>query len=150
MGERLLQLGLGDEHLMTTLASKTGISGRAALIVRDDREFVSAQSAAANAGVLIETNVLIDVLPFDGNSFDVAIAHGTAWPLAECYRVLRAGGRLVVLEPGKRTGMSGWFRPAAAAPPSGDAAAALQGAGFGSVRLLADREGYRFTEAFKR
>ena len=43
MGERVLQVGLANLHLMTTLAAKPGISGRSALIVGDDRDLVRAQ-----------------------------------------------------------------------------------------------------------
>ena len=148
MGERVLQVGLANLHLMTTLAAKPGISGRSALIVGDDRDLVRAQSAAADAGLLLEAHVARDTFPFDDESFDVAIVHGTEGSLLECYRVLRQGGRLIALEPGTREGLSAWFRPAPA--PETGMRAGLERAGFGPVRVLADREGLRFIEGLKR
>ena len=71
----------------------------------------------------------------------------------ECHRVLRHGGRLVTIEAGARTGLAGLLRPGAKAgaayQTAGGASAVIEGAGFKPVRLLADREGYRFTEGLK-
>jgi SAM-dependent methyltransferase len=159
IGERVLQIGLADERLMTALASKPGISGRSALIVREDRDVVRAQSAAADAGLLLEAHVSRDTFPFGDQSFDVVIVHAPEPPdertLAESLRVLRDGGRVVVLEPGTREGIASWWRskPPAEAGGSGGAAStsrALERAGFRPVRLLADREGVRFFEGLKR
>jgi SAM-dependent methyltransferase len=152
MGERLLQIGLGDVPLMIALAAKPGISGRSALIVQTDPDLVRAASAAAEAGILLEGHVASDTFPFDDDSFDVAIVHAVGASLAECHRVLRSGGRAVALEPGTREGLAAWFRPSASAKTSAGPGltVALQEAGFSAVRLLADREGIRFIEALKR
>lgn len=150
MGDRVVQIGLTDVRLMIVLAAKPGISGRSALIVSNDRDVVRAQSAAANAGTLIETHVAKTTLPFEDGAFDVAIVHGVDAPLAECHRVLREGGRLVVVEPGTRTGLTALLR--SRREPAGDAdatIAAARRAGFKAVRLLADKEGYRFIEGVR-
>ena len=66
--------------------------------------------------------------------------------------MLRAGGRIVVIEAGRRGGLAGLLRPApdeSGYQASGGAVAALTTAGFRAARLLAEREGYRFTEAMK-
>jgi SAM-dependent methyltransferase len=151
MGERVVQIGLADVRLMITLAAKPGISGRSALVVRDDRDAVRAQSAAADAGTLIETHVTHDAFPFDEESFDVAIMHDADGPLAECHRVLRAGGRLVVIEPGSRAGLAALLQRGRREPAGGSNAtiAALQRAGFKAVRMLADKDGYRFIEGLR-
>jgi SAM-dependent methyltransferase len=162
MGERLVQIGFTDARLWTMLASKPGISGRSAVVVRDDRDAIRAQSAAANEGVLLEVHVSRDRFPFDDGSFDVAIVHGTdnslatldqsarVALLAECHRALRVGGRVIVLEPGTREGIAAWFRSSSPPKDAGGGIADLEGARFAAVRLLADREGYRFTEGLKR
>ena len=149
MGDRVVQIGLADVRLMIALAVKPGISGRSAVIVNDDREAVRAQSAAAEAGTLIETHVATGTLPFDDAAFDVAIIHGVDAPLAECHRVLRDGGRLVVIEPGTRAGLAALLH---SKEPAGDPAATIAAAhraGFKAVRLLADKEGYRFIEGVR-
>lgn len=150
MGERVVQIGLSDVRLMIALAAKPGISGRSALIVNDDSDAVRAQAAAADAGTLIETYVTRDTLPFDDAAFDVAIVHGGDAPLAECHRVLRDGGRLVIVESGTRAGLAALLH--SKRQPAGDPAAtvaAVQRAGFKAVRLLADKEGYRFIEGVR-
>ena len=161
MGERLLQVGLADARVMTMLASKPGISGRAALIARDDREATRAQSAAAGAGILIEVHVARDRFPFDDGSFDVAIVHGTgalstladedrATMFRECFRLLRTGGRVLVFEAGTRGGLAALLstQRGRASDPNATMAALKRG-GFHSVRVLADREGYRFIEGLR-
>jgi SAM-dependent methyltransferase len=142
---------------MTLLAAKPGISGRAALIVGDDRDAVRAQSAAAEAGILIEAHVTRERFPFDDGSFDVAILHGEAIGheeraimFRECFRTLRTGGRVIVFERGTRRGLAALFQVQRG--PAIDAAGtptALEDAGFHSVRLLGDLEGFRFTEGLR-
>jgi SAM-dependent methyltransferase len=149
MGERVVQIGLVDLRLMTTLAAKPGLSGRSAIVLADDRDLVRAQSAAAEAGILIEAHVARDAYPFDTGTFDVAIVHGVTDSLREVHRVVREGGRAVVVEAGTRTGLSallGSGRPATSADAT---MAALESAGFRAARLLADKEGYRFIEALR-
>ena len=150
MGDRAVQIGLADERLMIALASKPGISGRSVVIVDDDREAVRAQSVAADAGTLIETYVATVALPLDDGAFDVAIVHRADARLAECHRVLRDGGRLVVVGPGTRAGLAALL-PSKSEPPGNaeTTIARVEAAGFKAVRLLADKEGYRFIEGVR-
>lgn len=167
MGERVLQIGVDDVRLAAMLAARPGISGQSAIVVSDDAARERARSAAAESGALVDVHVAPMVtLPFADASFDLVIAHATARMLGamdagaraaamtECRRVLRPGGRLVALEAGTRTGLAALLSRAPAADPAYEAAggtsAALQAAGFNPVRLLADREGYRFVEGLKR
>ena len=70
--------------------------------------------------------------------------------MAECRRVLRAGGRLLVLEAGSPTGLRGLFSGTARQEGAADGAEnALAAAGFRAVRTLGDRQGYRFIEGLK-
>jgi SAM-dependent methyltransferase len=166
MGERLLQIGGVDAKLAAQLAAKPGISGHAAIVVTNERDVERARAAAAQSGALVDVqSAPISALPFGAGEFDVVVLHGAAGALAplgvpartnalsEVHRVLRAGGRIVALEPGAPTGLSSLLRTAPAVDPdyeaSGGTVAALEAARFKPVRLLADREGTRFIEGIR-
>lgn len=162
MGERALQIGIDDPSLASAIAAKVGLSGHAALAVNDDRTAAKARSAAATAGVLVDVLVTpLDSLPFPGDSFDAIVLHAAASALPplqatagvamlrEGHRVLRAGGRIVVLEGSPRRGVGAWFRSRRPPLHPGSLAGALGAAGFRAARPLAEREGYRFTEGLK-
>jgi len=165
-GERILQLGVGEPRIAGALAAKAGINGNAAAVVRDEAGARRMVKSAEQAAALIEVHVApFDALPFDAASFDVVVVHNGDGLLAalgddergaamrECHRVLRKGGRVVVLEAGTRTGL-GALLHAAPTPDeryesAGGTLGVLRGAGFSASRLLADREGYRFLEGLK-
>ncbi len=161
MGERALQVGIDDRALAGSIAAKVGLSGQAAFAVATENEAARARAAAAAAGVLADVQILsAATLPFDAEAFDAIIAHAgdrslpslgdpAAQPLLrECYRVLRSGGRMIVIEGGAR-GIGALLRPRPRFLDPGAAVAALTTAGFRAVRPLAEREGYRFTEGLK-
>jgi ubiquinone/menaquinone biosynthesis C-methylase UbiE len=159
MGERVLQIGIDDPSLAGAIAAKVGLSGHAALVVANERQAAQASAAAARAGALIDVQVTgHETLPFSDDSFDVVVLHagGLTAPLndaagvsmlRESLRVLRSGGRIVVIE-GSPRGLMARFR-AHERPDGGVALGALGAAGFKAARLLAEREGYRFFEAVK-
>ena len=166
MGERVLQIGIDDERLVGAIAAKVGLSGHAAMAVAGEADAARARHSAAEASSLLDVQVApLDVLPFTADAFDVVVVHSVTGLIAslaeptraglfrECHRVLRHGGRLVTIEAGARTGLAGLLRPGAktgaAYQTAGGASAVIEGAGFKPVRLLADREGYRFTEGLK-
>jgi SAM-dependent methyltransferase len=158
MGERALQIGVDDSSLVGAIAAKVGLSGHAAVAVPDERQAARARAGAARAGALADVQVTTpDALPFADEAFDVVVLHAGAFAnafsdqgvalLGQSRRVLRAGGRIVVIE-GRGRGFFSRFRPTA---PSDQSAAprALASAGFRAARLLAEREGYRFSEAVR-
>jgi SAM-dependent methyltransferase len=157
MGERALQIGVADASLVGAIASKVGMSGHAAVAVEQERDAEKARSGAASAGALVDVTVApLDALPFPSDSFDVVVMHpeGLAQPVSaaaglvsEAYRVLRAGGRLVIIE-GRGVGFAGRVRGPAPADAS-TTLGALDAAGFKATRVLAEREGYRFIEGIK-
>ena len=166
LGERLLQVGVDDALLAGQFAAKTGLSGTAAHVVTDDAAVAKVLGGAKKAGVLSEVQVApLDRLPFPDASFDLVVVHSVAGQLAsastadrsaslhECLRVLRPGGRLLAIEPGTVSGLKSMLRPAPAAQAGYEAAGgtvtALQQAGFAPVRLLADREGFKFSEGLR-
>ena len=163
LGERVVQVGMGNPRLFAKLARKTGLSGRACAVVDSPDAARPLQDAAAAEGVLIE--VLVEKGPFwplEDGSFDVSIVDGNALlrgnaaerasRLAEVRRTVRSGGRVLVI----RTfslGVAGRLGFASAdAGPSADASTllhALEGAGFLPARILAEREGMTFVEGFR-
>lgn len=165
MGDRLLQIGVDDPGLVGALASRVGLSGFAALAVDNERDAARAQRAAQDAGALVEVKVTpLRTLPFDSGSFDLIVVHGMrgllaamtaedrAGSLRESLRVLRGGGRLVVIESAPRDGLARLLRPRTSDEhysKAGGAVGALKAEGFRPVRLLGEREGYRFTEGLK-
>jgi SAM-dependent methyltransferase len=165
MGERVLQIGLDEPGLAGALAAKVGLSGAASLVVDNDRDAARAKNAAADAGVFLDVQVTpLHTLPFGNASFDLIVVHGmhgllSSAPsgtregvLREAHRVLRSGGRSLVIEVGRRGGFAGLLRSQTVDQQytaSGGTEGALKAAGFHPVRTLAEREGYRFTEGLK-
>lgn len=161
MGERALQIGISDPSLVGAIAAKVGLSGHAAVAVNSEQKAGRARAAGATAGVLVDVQVVpLDALAFAPEAFDVIVVHaadeslpsldgpdGVAL-LREGYRVLRSGGRIIVVE-GAPGGLANWLR--SRRPPLDPEAnvAALTTAGFRAARPLAGREGYRFTEGLK-
>ena len=145
MGERALQIGIDDPSLLGAIAAKVGLSGHAAVAVSNETAAASARGAAEKAGVLVDLHATpLHSLPFADDSFDLIVIHSKSGWLAslddasrqpilrEACRVLRGGGRLVAIE-----------------DPTGSAADAFPLAGFKATRVLAERDGYRFTEGLK-
>jgi SAM-dependent methyltransferase len=162
LGERVLQIGAGEPRLLALLAAKPGVSGSSAIAVTGDRSRERAQKAIAESGALVDLHVSpVAMLPVADSAFDVIIVHETARVLAplepaaraaalgEWRRALRGGGRLLLIEPGTPSGLTALLRGRSEeAPPSGTVRA-LETAGFRAVRVLADRDGYRFIEGLK-
>lgn len=147
MGERYLQVFCSDAALTRGLATKTGLSGVAALAARDDAQARHAKKAADKAGVLIDIKVATtSQLAWDNSAFDMVVIDNTGGTFAhlndadrtsllnEARRVLRDGGRVEFIE--RESDRSG-------------AGALLSSAGFKPVRTLAERDGFRFVEGLK-
>ena len=166
LGERALQIGLDDPNIAALIAAKTGMTGQASLVVGDEVGAASARDAVAEAGGLGEVHVVgaLHLLPFADDTYDLVVVHTARGLLAslprdvrerlltECRRVLRAGGRLIALEAGAQTGFRSLFggaRPDLGYERAGGTVAALETAGFRPVRMLGDRQGYRFIEGLK-
>lgn len=155
LGDSVLFLGCRDPKAIAQLAVKPGLSGRVSA-VDEDRARVAAAGAAAEAeGALVETAVApLSDLPFAAESFDAVVAirllrgldqAARAAAFAQALRVVRPGGRVVVIEDGSSRGLGGLF--SSPAPIAADAiVAVLESAGFRGVRTLADRDRLLFLE----
>lgn len=166
LGERLLYIGAGDPRLFAALAAKAGLTGRARAVVESDASSERIKEAAARAGVLVEIAIAEgDGLPAEGDAFDVVVldaiggvvlrapAAERARLAAEALRALRPRGRAIVVEReprgilakfrGRPEGLDGFAA-------EGGALHLLREAGFEPVRVLAERDGERFTEGWKR
>jgi len=165
LGDQFLQVGCAHGGRLGAVAAKVGLSGRAVLVAPDESSAARARKGAADAGVLVEVEVAPPTrLPAKGDQFDLAVVDDTAGLLGtmraedrvasirELARVLRPGGRVMIIGAGTRGGLGALLTRAQSAPPlvaSGDAIRVLEAEGFRSARVLGEREGLAFVEAIK-
>ncbi len=146
--------GTDDIRLVTELATRAGLSGRVVLLAPDAASAAARAARVEHAGGLAEpVDAPLTSLPFENGAFDVAVAEETLHALgaddrtaaiAELFRVLRPGGRLLWIE---RHARGGWF--ANAAPDTSAWEQMLSGTGFRGVRTLAAAEGRSYVEGIK-
>jgi SAM-dependent methyltransferase len=165
MGDRLVQIGCAHGGRLAAVAAKVGLSGRAVLVAPEEAAAARARKAASDAGVLVEIEVApLSRLPAEDGAFDLAVVDETGGLLAtmrpedrvaairELARVLRPGGRVVMIGAAVRGGLGALLTRAQSGPPfvaSGQATLALEANGFASARVLAEREGLVFVEGIK-
>ena len=165
MGDKFVQIGCAHGGRLAAVAGKVGLSGRAAVVAPDPASAARAHQAAEEAGVLIEVEEAPPTqLPLPDGEFDLAVADDTAGlfgtmrpegrvtAIRELLRVLRPGGRLLMVGSVPRGGLGAVLSRTQNGPPfvaSGEATKALEADGFRSVRTLAEREGLVFVEGIK-
>jgi len=165
MGDKFLQVGCAHGGRLAAVAGKVGLSGRAVVVAPDELSAARARKAAEEAGVLVEVEVAAPTqLPLADDEFDLAVVDDTAGLFGtmrpegrvaatrELVRVLRGGGRVLVVGAVPRGGLGAVLSRTQSGPPfvaSGDATKALEADGFKSVRTLAEREGLVFVEGIK-
>ena len=165
MGDRVAFVGCAHGGRLAAIAAKVGLSGRAVAVVPDERAAALTQKGAEHAGVLVEIELAAPTaLPIENNAIDLAVVDDTAGFLAtipptdrvavirELVRVLRPGGRVIVVGAGPVAGIARLVTriPATASlTASGEVNAALAANGFSIVRTLAEREGLVFVEGIK-
>src|SRR5688572_14652867 len=122
LGDRLLQVGCAHGGRLGALAGKVGLSGRAVAVVPDEGSANRAHKGAADAGALVEVEIGPPAkLTFDADSFDIAVVDETAGLLGaldkeacaavvrELLRVLRPGGRAMLVGAAPRSGLNKLF-----------------------------------------
>ena len=163
LGERVLQAGIADPRVFALIAGKAGLTGRASAVVDTPAAAQRIEAAAAREGVLVEVATVEHGLwPYDPASFDLGLVDGNALltadaasrhhRLQEMQRVIRAGGRVLVVYRASRglAGRLGFASRSRGPSAHGEALVeAVKGAGFRPVRLLAEREGMTFVEGFR-
>ena len=165
MGDRFVQVGCAHGGRLAAVALKVGLSGRAAVVAPDETSAARARKAAEDAGVLVEVEVSPPTrLPLADDEFDVAVVDDTAGlfgtmrpegrvaAIRELVRVLRPGGRVLVVGAAPRGGLGAVLSRTQNGPPfvaSGDATKSLEADGFRAVRTLAERAGLVFVEGIK-
>jgi SAM-dependent methyltransferase len=164
LGDRVVFVGVPDAARVAAIAAKVGLSGRAVATVYDDETAARVNKAAANAGVLVDIERGDATrLPFAEGEFDIAVLDDTAALLEhlndsdraaavrEVVRVLRPGGRLLLIGGGEPIGLAKLIAKEPVSPlvASGRVNAMLEQCGFGIVRTLAEREGLVFVEGLK-
>ena len=160
LGDRVAQIGCADGGRLAAIASKVGLSGRAVVVVPDAVSAERARKSAARAGVLVEIETAPSTqLPLEAGAFDLVVIDDTGGLLSsaapdqrtatlkEVMRILRPGGRAMVISSAARAGLGGLLT--GSQPPPVDAEPWLKSDGFRAVRRLAERERLIFVEGLK-
>ena len=158
-GDSVLFCGAGRPDLAGAVGAVTGLNGQTTVVDRRDGAEARIKTAAANAGALVDfEDAPLTMLPFNDGQWDVAIlaeglhvlGNNATTVLSEAVRVVRPGGRVVVIDTVSRPGLFGLFRtPEASVAPAESVTGALRSAGLRGVRLLAEVEGVRYFEGTK-
>ena len=161
IGDRVAQIGCAHGGRLAAIAGKVGLSGRAVAIVPDTASADRATKAASQAGVLVEVETSAPAhLPLDDASFDLVVIDDTGGLLSaaapddraattrEALRILRPGGRVMVVAAAARSGL-GAVLSASQRQASADPEPWLRADGFKGVRKLAEREHLVFVEGLK-
>jgi len=165
MGDRVVFVGCAHGGRLAAVAARVGLSGRAVAVVPDERSAALARKGAEQAGVLVEIELAPPArMPLDDDGADLVVVDDTSGlignmpaserpaAIREMARVLRPGGRVVLLGAVPPSGLARVMTRATPAPPfatSAEAHAALAANGFNLVRTLAERDGLAFVEGIK-
>jgi SAM-dependent methyltransferase len=162
LGDRLLVVGCSDTSLIVALANKAGLTGRACILDESESVTTEAATAVEREGALVESFATpLTALPFEINAFDVVVIRRVLRKMeterrsslvSEARRVLRPGGRCIVIEDGPRGGFAGLLRRDRGDEQfasEGGAEKIMTAVGFRAVRTLAEREGLIFVEGVK-
>jgi hypothetical protein len=149
MGERFLQIGCNDKALLSGLAAKVGLSGSCAVAAANASQVKLAESIGRKVGALIDVRDIANgrEWTFDEAAFDLVVVDDTfdgfrgfeppGGILQKAFDALRKGGRIEVITREK--------------PQQGqvDFVQLLSDTGFKPVRVLAERDGFRFVEGLR-
>jgi ubiquinone/menaquinone biosynthesis C-methylase UbiE len=162
LGDRLLQVGCGDGRLLAALAAKVGLTGQACAVDSTPGGVERGRAGAARGGALVElAEAPYGVLPHDAAAFDIVVLYDVmaaarnedrrVW-MGEVMRVLRPGGRVLIVDRLPRAGLAALLGQPASDPSyaaAGGAPGALAAAGCLAVRVLSERAGFRFSEGVR-
>jgi len=160
LGQRLLAVGVHDPKLVAALGVKAGLTGRTCVVDADEARLAKGADDITKEGALVEPiHAPLGMWPLDAESFDVAVishllpgldAEMRARCVGEVFRVLRPGGRVVVIEPARRAGIGALLQRQTGDPTYTGPTDVLQSGGFTAVRVLAEADGVVYAEGIKR
>jgi ubiquinone/menaquinone biosynthesis C-methylase UbiE len=162
IGKSVLQVYGSDHGLIAALAKVVGLSGQAYAVAQTQGDREAFERQAADAGVLVDVKVAeIVALPYDDDSLDFVVIkqvlggltqNDRVLCLQQALRVLRPGGRCLVVDTAMRGGLGAVLSRQSLDiryVESGGAKHALEHEGFRGIRLLAERDGLSFVEGVK-
>jgi SAM-dependent methyltransferase len=159
LGQRVLIVAEHEPSIAQHLGARVGLTGRILALGADAAGAARLESHAQRQGVLIDTGVTMLPLPAENGSFDAALVDDrrereaglrTDALLHDVLRILRPGGRVIVLRRGTGRWTAGLFGRQPDPPDVSPVTQALSAAGFHNPRFVGQREGMAFVEAYKR
>jgi ubiquinone/menaquinone biosynthesis C-methylase UbiE len=157
-GDQVLVVGASDPELAAEVALVTGLNGTTMVCDPDRTSQERVETAARQAGALVEfATADVTSLPGAEHPHDIVVLMNSAAAVADvepavalehALRVLRPGGRVIVVDGAKAAGL---FRSSrrAARLPSEAILSLLERAGTKARRQLADVDGISYYEARK-
>ena len=159
LGDRVLLAIRTDIALAASIATRSGLSGRTvALAPAKAAADAFAAQVQAHGGLAEPLGAPLNMLPLDSASFDVAVADDTLMALAasdrrgalaELFRVLRPGGRLVWIERHPRAGLFKLAPDSHALATTTERERLMRDAGFRATRILAEAGSRTYLEGTK-
>jgi SAM-dependent methyltransferase len=153
-GGLVIVVGASEPALAAEVALVTGLNGRTLVVIPDAAHKTPLETAAANAGALIDVEIApATSLPAADGAFDVAVlpdmshAADRTQIVREAARVIRPGGRVVIISGRKTGGLKKLFAGSASATPEGEGIlSSLANAGLRGTRLLGTADGISYFE----
>lgn len=153
----VLFLGANRLDIASATGEITKLNGRTIVVDPDTSARSRIDAAARQAGGLVDfLQAPLESIPLDASTFHIIIAAplpdwsaGGDQRLHEARRLLRPGGRVILMFGEPRKGLLGGAKTAAPQPPADDVTTHLLRAGFAGARRLAESEGVTYYEARK-
>ena len=158
-GNNVVFLGADRPSLAGESGALTGLNGRTVVIAQGPEAGKRIEQAAGKAGALVEfVDAPLDALPLDADAFDLAVVPDlAAWPswacgarMAEAMRILRPGGRVIIMAAQKRGGIFGALPNQSPTLATETVLTLLANVGAIAARRLAEVDGIAYYEARKR
>ena len=154
-GSSVIVVGARDPALTAEIALVTGLNGRTLVVDPSGEERSRIEAAAASAGALVDVETApLTSLPLADGASDIAVitdlgdARSRDQIVREAARVVRPGGRVVVIEGKKTAGLRKlWTGGGGSDVIAADEILTLLGAaGLRATRLLGSAEGISYFE----
>jgi SAM-dependent methyltransferase len=154
--DAVLFLGARDPSLAAENGTITRLNGRTVVVGQGAEAATRSEQAATKAGAILEfVDAPVTALPFEAEAFQIVVVQDLALgsadgvsTLAEAVRVLKPGGRIMLIFGEPARGVLGSLNPPPA-PATEVVVTLLQRAGLIAARRLALTEGVAYFEARK-